>query len=361
MMMSVKHLFCILCCCLTLAACSVIDDDLSVCDNSYELDYELRLVTNMTTELKAQLTTETQLSLAHSLRTHLSEVFTDFAHDVDLSFYDTQGDSLRLQHDEHIMDANQASYALNLPKRQYMHLAVANIVDNPLVDLVDDNRCHTARLTRLQSGTVLRGEEGAIVDSHTTGIFTARQLMKVLEGLDQQFNVRLYMANCAGVLVIDTIDSDVKDIKVYSTGFAVGFNVADSSYIFTDNPPLVRANRVEAHDPGEVAFCSVTFPSREVPVKKNEQVLRRVIIETDEPFIAPSADESLWEFHIYATGNDGTETQNILYVRRPLRAGQLMILKVRMHADGSVTSGDPTVGVSVTLNWNDGGNHNVPL
>ena len=89
------------------ASCSVIDDDLSVCGNDYELDYELRLVTNMTTELKTQLTTETELNLAQALRTHLTDIFTDFAHDVDLSFYDTQGDSLRLQHDEHIMDKGE--------------------------------------------------------------------------------------------------------------------------------------------------------------------------------------------------------------------------------------------------------------
>ena len=362
MMTSVKHLFCTICCCIALGSCSVIDDDLSVCDNHYELDYELRLVTNMNTELKTQLSTETQLSLAHSLRTHLADIFTDFAHDVDLSFYDTQGDSLRLQHDEHIMDANQASYALNLPKRQYMHLAVANIVDNPLVDLVDDERCHTARLSRLHGGTVLRGDDAPIVDSHTTGIFTARQLMKVLEGIDQQFDVRLYMANCAAALVIDTIDSNAKDIEVYSTGFAVGFNVADSSYLFVDNPPLIRAKRVEeAHDPGEVAFCSVSFPSREAPAPKSQQASRRVIIETDEPFISTLADESLWELHVYATAKDGTRTKSILYIRRPLRAGQLMIIKVRMHDDGSVTSGDPTVGVSITLNWNDAGSHDVPL
>ena len=99
--------------------------------------------------------------------------------------------------------------------------------------------------------------------------------------------------------------------------------------------------------------------TRTAPVKN--QVSRRTIIETDEPFIAPSADESLWEFHVYATAPDGTRTQNILYIRRPLRAGQLMILKVFMHDDGSVTSGDSTVGVSVTLNWNNGYNNEVPL
>ena len=176
-----------------LSACSLIDDTPGECGykENYELDYELRLVTNMTTELKTQLSTETELSLAHSLRTHLSDIFTDFAHDVDLSFYDTQGDSLRLQHDEHIMNANQASYTLNLPKRQYMHLAVANIVDNALVDLVNDERCHRSELIQLQGGT-LRSVDDDAIDSHTTGIFTARQPMDILEGVDQQFNVHLY-------------------------------------------------------------------------------------------------------------------------------------------------------------------------
>ena len=111
---------------LALSSCSTIDDDLSNCANDFELDYELRLVTNMTTELQTQLNTETDVSVATALRTYLSDIFTDFAHDVDLSFYDTEGDSLRLQHDEHVMDANQASYTLNLPMRQYMHLAAAN-------------------------------------------------------------------------------------------------------------------------------------------------------------------------------------------------------------------------------------------
>lgn len=344
-------------------SCSLIDDTPGECGykENYELDYELRLVTNMTTELKTQLSTETELSLAHSLRTHLSDIFTDFAHDVDLSFYDTQGDSLRLQHDEHIMDANQASYTLNLPKRQYMHLAVANIVDNALVDLVNDERCHRSELIQLQGGTLRSIDEDAI-DSHTTGIFTARQPMDILEGVDQQFNVHLYMANCAAVLVIDTIGSGVKDIKVYSKGFATGFHVADSSYVFVSDPPLVRTKLVTSDDDkdGELAFCSVTFPSREAD-NGGEYSMTRTIIETEDPFITPLADESLWEFHIYATANDGSTTLTKLYIRRPLRAGQLMIIKAKARPDGSIDTINPTVGVSVTLNWNDAGHYDHEL
>lgn len=354
--MSVKKLFWTVCC-FTLASCSLIDDEVYKEGNDYELDYELRLVTNMTTELKTQLSTQTELSLAQSLRTQLSQIFTDFAHDVDLSFYDTVGDSLRLQHDEHIMNANQASYTLNLPKRQYMHLAAANIVDDKLVDLVDDERCHRAKIVLLQGNTrsVVDGlPVDNIIDSHSTGIFTARQLMEVLEGVDQQFNVHLYMANCASVLVVDTVGSSVKDMKVFTTGFATGFNVADSSYIFVDNPPLVRTTPITGYDNGEMAFCSVTFPSRDV-------ARTRTIIETTDPFVSPYSDESLWEIHVYAIAPDESITLTKLFIRRPLRAGQLMIIKVRAKDDGSVIPIDPTVGFLVVLDWSDGGSHEVPL
>lgn len=343
------------------ASCNVIDDDLSVCGNDYELDYELRLVTNMTTELKTQLTTETEMNLAQALRTHLTGVFTDFAHDVDLSFYDTEGDSLRLQHDEHIMDANQASYTLFLPMRHYMHLAVANIVDNPLVDLVNDERCHQSQLSLIHtpSGSpVLRGESDEIVQSHTTGIFTARQSMEVYGGVNQVFNVHLFMANCAAALVVDTIGSGIREMKVYATGFAKGFNIADSAFIYSDKPPLVKANPVEAQCEGEVAFCTVNFPSRE---PEESETATRVVIETTDPFVAPTAKERLWEFRIYATSHDGSVTESVLYIRRPLRAGQFMIIKVKARPDGSVTTGDPTIGINVTLNWNDAGHYNQEL
>ena len=182
-----------------LTGCSMIDEDLSNCEEQEQeqarLDYELRLVTNLTTELETELSAQTDVDISNALRQFLSSIFTDHAHDVDLSFYDTQGDSLRLQHDQHIMDASQASYTLNLPKREYMHLAVANVLDNQLVDLFDDNRCHTSNLS-------LTGKD--TIPSHTTGLFTARQPMNVLEGVSQQFNVRLYMANCAAALIVDT-------------------------------------------------------------------------------------------------------------------------------------------------------------
>ncbi|MBQ9666430.1 MAG: hypothetical protein IJV33_08155 [Bacteroidaceae bacterium] len=333
---------------LLMVSCSVIDDDRSDCgddSNNFQLDYELQLVTNITTELQTELSTQTDVSVATALRGYLSDIFTDFAHDIDLSFYDTQDDSIRLQHDQHVMDANQASYALNLPMRQYMHLAAANLVENPIVSLVTGEHCHTAKFLQPTADTIT---------SHTTGVFSARLPMDVQEGISQHFNVHLYMTNCATALVIDTIGSGIRNLKVFTTGFAVGFNLADSTYIYSDTPPIVTANAINTNANTPQVFCSVQFPSRETQPT-------RTIIETTDPFVSTAADESLWEYRIYATTAEGTETETIFHINTPQRAGQLKVLKAKAHADGAVSTNDPTVGVNVTTNWNNGGQYNPEL
>ena len=345
-----------------LSSCSTIDDNLSDCppvedstsveDGSYELDYELRLVTNMTTELKTELQTElstqADLQMAAALRSHLQDIFTDFAHDVDLSFYDTKGDSIRLQHDQHVMNANQASYTLNLPMRQYQHLAVANVVENPVVSLANDKYCHTAYLRQ----TVVNDT----INCHTTGVFTARQPMEVLEGIDQTFDVKLYIANCAATFVVDTVGTGLRDLKVYTTGFATGFNIADSTYIYSaDASPIVRTKQVNAvGDNSLLSFCSVTFPSAEEP-------MTRMVIDTDDPFISPDAADALWEIHVYATTVLGNVTETKLFVKKPLRAGQLKIIKAKASVDGSMKLEGNTVGVNIQTNWNHGGDYNHEL
>lgn len=342
-----QHIMKAICCLLiatAVASCALIDDDLSECGTDYELDYELQLVTNMNTELKTQLATNVNVS--NALRTQLSSIFTDFAHDVDLSFYDTDDDSLRLQHDEHIMDANQASYELFLPMRQYMHLAAANVVKNDLVTVSDDENCHTARLSQIAGDTI---------ESHTTGIFTARQEMNVLEGVDQVFNVHLYMANSATALVIDPRGHDYKSISVYATGFATGFNICDSVYTYSDKAPIVKATQLPVKKGDELCFCTVNFPSR-------DSEPTRLVIEGEEPFVAPDALDALWQFRVYTTLNDGSVTESILSITKPLRAGQLKVVKVHLADDqGVVESDDSTVGVNVTLDWNLNTYPDIPL
>lgn len=337
-----------------LAGCSMIDEDQSDCDYT-KIEYDLTLVTNITTEietqLETQLNTQLEMELGVLLKDFLSNIFTDFAHDVNLSFYDTHGDSLRLQHDEHIMDANQASYTLNLPMREYMHLAAANLVNNNLVDLVNDERCHHSVLFQDQPDTI---------PSHTTGLFTARQKMEVLEGIDQNFKVHLYMTNCAAALVIDTQGHDISGMKVYTTGFATRFLICDSTFVYPRRSPIVRTTKIaKSEDSQEVAFCSVNFPSK-APSKT------RTVIETTEPFIAQPEDEALWEFRVYvpspnSTHQETTYTETRLLINEMLNPGQLKIVKARVGKNGTIETDAPEVGVSVTLDWQQGGVYHPEL
>lgn len=340
-----------------LSGCSLIDDELGECGHKaqdHKLNYELRLVTNITTEMHTQLGQETDAKLATALSEHLSGIFTDYAHDVDLSFYDTVGDSVRLQHEKHIMDASQRSYTLNLPKREYMHLAIANTEGNRVVNLTNDERCHPSRLETVASWASKQTQADTI-DSHTTGLFTARQSMTVKDNIDQTFNVRLYMANCAAALVVEPRSHDVSSMRVFTTGFATQYNICDSSYTFAAQSPIVRTTKVATDNTSdEVCYVSVNFPSREPKTT-------RTVIETTEPFIAQEGDETLWQFRAYITKADGTVTETILSLRKPLRAGQLKIIRGYVTSDGVVQTDDHTVGVSVTLDWKEGMHHDIPL
>lgn len=318
--------------------CSLVDEDMRDCETDYTLDYELRLVTNMTTELQTQLGLVTDVNVASAIKTYLKDVFTDHAHDVDLGFYDVVADSVLLHRENHVMDANQSSYTLYIPVRRYMHVATANVEQNPLLSLDGTEKCHTLRAVQQVRDTIT---------SHKTGFFTARLPMDIKEGVDQQFDVRLYMANCASALVLDTLGSQIKDIRVYASGFATGFNLADSTYRF-DASPIVKARRVPVEgENAPLCFSTVTFPSRDVTDTK-------VVIETEDPFVSEAAETPLWQYRVYILLADGTITETILGVRLPLRAGQLKVIRVRVMPDGSAMSLDHYVGVSVTLKWNEG-------
>ena len=328
--------------------CSLVDEDLRDCGTDYDLDYELKLVTNVSTEISTELettlSTELELSAALALRNYLKNIFTDYAHDVDLSFYDVVDDSLRLHHEEHIMDANQSNYTLYIPIRQYMHTALANILGNQLVDVKDGDWCHREKLHQV---------EGDTLTSHTTGLFTARLPMDIQEGEDQKFNVHLYMVNSATAIVVDTLNSHIRDIKMYATGFATDFSVCDSLYFF-NHTPVFRMDELSLEEPGGYCFTAVHFPSRNPADTKS-------IIDSQDPFVSEDAPNSLWQIRAYVTLADGTVTETILSVMNPLMAGQLRIIKAKAYIDGSLAPGNPTVGVNVTLDWKSGMEHEVPL
>ena len=319
-----------------LSACSLIDEDLRHCETTYNIGYELRLVTNMTTELQTQLSMATDVQVASALGDYLKNVFTDHAHDVDLSFYDVFGDSLRLHHESHIMDANQSSYSLYIPVRKYMHVAMANNSEVPELQLINDNKCHAALLQHVVKDTV---------GTFKRAVFTARLPMDIQEGEDQQFDVKLYTTCCAHALVLDTLGSHIKNMRVYANGFATGFSLADSTFRFAYTP-WVRADKVDVKGaPGQrLCYAAVTFPSRDVPDSK-------VIIHDDDT-VTEVADEALWRYTVYTTLQDGTITETVLGVKIPIQAGQLKIIQCTVTNDGAVNPKAPWVGMSVTLKWN---------
>ena len=336
-----------------LAGCSVIDDNLDDCGEQAKMDYELQLVTNVSTEVQTQLTAQTDVALAATLKDYLGQIFTDYAQDVNLMFFGTGNDSTLLHHDEHVMNNSEQSYTLYIPRQKYMHLAVANIEGDPVVYLDDTENCHTA---------ALRQVEGDTIDSHNTGIFTARQLMEMIEGVDQTFNVKLYMANCSAMLVVDPQGHDISKMSVFATGFATAFYIADSVYEYKKPAPLIRTKRMEPDESGHVGFVSVNFPSPEPSSQlSSANSSTRSVIETIDPFIAQPGDEVLWEFHVFLPQADGTTTKTVLGIKEPLRAGQFKIIKARIGENGQIEPEAPNVGVSVTLDWKQGGTYNPEL
>ena len=326
----------------TFASCALIDQDLSSCEEDYDLDYTLQLVTNMTTELETQLSMEEDVVARTALKDYLGGIFTDYAHDVDLSFYDVEGDSLRLHHEAHMMDASQTSYTLFIPVREYMHAAIANVMNNAEVSLKEDDRCHTA---------VLLQEVGDTLNPHQTGLFTARLPMNIREGEDQQFNVNLYMANCASALVLDTLGTGIKDIRVFVSGFATDFQICDSLYHFSYTP-IIRTKELKLDNSYEMCFAAAHFPSRGIPETKT-------VIDTEDPSVSEGADEPLWTIRVYSYLNDGSITECLLGVTQPLLPGALRAIKAKVYSNGSLLPTDTTVGVSVTLDWTPGLIHDV--
>lgn len=327
-----------------LVACGLVDEDMRDCETDYTLNYELRLVTNMTTELQTQLSMAADVTVSNAIKTYLSDIFTDYAHDVDLDFYDVEEDSTLLHKETHIMNANQSSYTLYIPVRKYMHLALANIGNNELLSFENTEHAHTARIVQQVRDTI---------PSHKSGFFTARLPMDIKEGEDQQFDVRLYMANCATALVVDTLGSGIQDIKVFMSGFATSFDVCDSLYHY-DYTPIVKADRLTLDAPGNICYASVNFPSREATPTKT-------IIDVDDPFISESADHSLWQIRVYATMKDGSITETLLGASKQLNPGQFTLIKARAYTNGSVKPGDPSFGVSVTIDWEPATSHEVVL
>lgn len=313
-------------------SCGPIDEDLSDCGADVAVEYRLRLVAEMDDEIDSKLTTPEERIVAEQLRTALGNVFSEHAHDIALSFFTS--DSLVALSESHIMDAAQSHYSLYLPLAEYMHLALANTELCGNVSTEGAGRAPDMQLVQTLP-TAARAAAADTVANHAAGLFTARRRMNITDRQAGPYLVTLYMANSAAALVVDTTGHDVGYIRVTAEGFAGSFAVRDSLYRPSARPYVVRSAST-AIPPAARRTCNymVCFPS--------------------------AAD--VWTIKAYVPLADGTVTENVLTVPRPLRAGRLMIIKMKL-ADKGVLVPDTGegIGVSVTLDWQEGGTYNPEL
>lgn len=333
---------------------SCINEDLSECGKDYQASYTVQLHTNITTELETELTTQLEKAFGIELRSALSNVFTDRAQDLDLSFY--TDDERLAQHDVHQMDASQAAYTIYLPIRNYQNLALANTAAEPLVQLDGLNMQRTLHLQQ--------NEQADTVPSQTVGLFSARMPMEV-EERDQEFHANLYMQNCTACLVLDPRTAPVADITGCVTGLASAFAVNDSTYSFAHSVP-VRATLLRSSANRLLALHATGFASRD-SLESPSSLDSRASSATDKPATdraaTPSATDkpALWQMKVYVRLRTGSVTESILSMHEPLRAGQLRILKATIRDDGGIVSTTPDVGIAIRLDWKPGGSHEVEI
>lgn len=365
--------FVVLACSLGLMApgCRLIDEDQSDCPQELTITYTLNLITNLTIELDEKLSSDRDIPLRRAIEDYLKDIFVKTARDVDLSFYAVDNEGARKVHRAEMMNAEQATYVISIPADDYKHLGIANLMGERSVDLIDEEFSHSSALDQKSAHRVA---------PHNTGLFTARKDMNVLQGVDQSFEVNLYMANDATAFIIHRDSCDYRKISMEIEGLANTFYVRDSVYNydfhtflttdFIDATPFVSSSSTAGaqldwrtspvtkagsyvHDPSYDTWTlvpgiliGVGFPSKdEGQGKKIEGV--------DDPV--------LWIAHLYVTLLDGTITKSTIYIGERLPAGNLLIFRGWLKGDGSYVPGPPggggdskVVGVSVTLDWQEG-------
>ena len=328
----------------TFSSCSLVDADLDNCDREFHLDYQLRLVTNITTELQTELALQQDQDVRSLLEDYLKDIFKDYARDVDLSFYNVESPMAREVHIPKEMNGSETSYVLTLPVQDYRHLAVANIASNKDVVLEGDENCASSSL-------VQQSQEG-IANAHKTGLFTARADMSILSGTSQSFDVTLYMTNAASALVLDMSEAGpIQDLVVRLEGMADSFNISDSTFVFSgkDN---VSTDLLQTQDGKTRCYASVHFPSPNLPGSK-------VIIDDGGGLDGNLSSNPLWKWKVYSKMPDGTIVESLLNIYTPLLAGHIKVLKAKVMDNGVVYADDFGVGVSVTLDWKGGGTYPV--
>ena len=302
---------------------SCIDEDMSKCGKDYKIKYNLVLNTQIHTLIDIDLNTTEERHIANRLKQELGTVFTDHALDNDLSFF--IGKDL-YRHEANIMNANSVSYTIYLPRNDYQNLSLANTGSARNVKITGANVCKALALEQEQKDTI---------NSHNIGLFTSRLSIDEND-FEHDLQTTLYMANSSAVVVIDQSKVQPTELWGFVEGMATQFQVNDSTYSSSLNT-MVRAKRINQD------FITNSIPTHDA------------LYTVNFPSIKPE-----WRYHVIARVN-GKYTETIFTMNEPLKAGKLKIIKTRLKEDGSLSTSNTAVGVSVKLDWKPGGSHDVEI
>lgn len=302
---------------------SCIDEDMSKCGKDYKIKYNLRLNTQIHTLIDIDLNTTEERHIANRLKQELGTVFTDHALDNDLSFFIGK---VLYRHEANIMNANSVSYTIYLPRNDYQNLSLANTGSARNVKITGANDCKALALEQEQKDTI---------NSHNIGLFTSRLSIDEND-FEHDLQTTLYMANSSAVVVIDQSKVQPTELWGFVEGMATQFQVNDSTYSSSLNT-MVRAKRINQD------FITNSIPTHDA------------LYTVCFPSIKPE-----WRYHVIAKVN-GKYTETIFTMNEPLKAGKLKIIKTRLKEDGSLSTSNTAVGVSVKLDWKPGGSHDVEI
>lgn len=320
--------------CVPLSLASCIDEDLSDCGVDFAVSYQLELSPSIQNELDNKLLTSEEQLLAEQIRNDLSPVLSDRAEMMDLSFFSERDENL-VKNIREKPNSSQLSMTFYLKPDNYHNVALAVTDKEEVVRIHGSESYGSISLMHFDEDTV---------DAHSSAIYMGYKLL-LLDERTHTFFVPLYMQNAVPVLVINRNNSPASLVSAYTRGTANAFLCADSVFIY-EQPAVIRNSRADAG--GLTAFYTVCFPSADTPQA-------RAAADPAE------AEASLWEMDVYTQLPDGKYVKNILYVKEPLKAGDMQVIKVKLTDEGELISDNPEVGVSVELDWKPGGDFDIEI
>ena len=330
-----------------LTGCRLIDEDISKCNNQVRLTYQLELDPEIIQELEDELDLHADEDIRAMLKGYIDGIFTNYARDVDLFFYDVDEPMDCLRTMSETMNSATNTYAISMPVRSYQHIALANVKVSENVAITGEGNYPTLHLEHNQ--------ENGVYAPQKSGLFTVHKRLDVGEKPNQRFRIKLGMANSATALILDTGKAThVTGLRVEVNGMSTAFNVADSVYVYDDTAVFSTEEFSTGY---KHCFASVHFPSHDAVGYEDTDDTKATEYDDDDD----NTERKTWRWYVYATLDDGSVTRSTLEMRPAVKAGQLKIRNAFVKEDGEVGSNEVDVSVTVKLDWKPGLDIDVPL